>query len=204
MVVLTRPGDVHWEQAVTAYANEFLNVEAPDLEPRSRAVFDDEYGTLRHLFGLAVREWTKSSDAAGEVTSSLMGLLRVLLQRASDDLHLTSAERMVRDAESLLEQRFSRPLLIGDIARELNVSPTTLREHFARLRGYSPMEHLQTLRLQRAIAAIRNSDAPLAAVAEACGYNSPSHLSRHVKRLAGCTPGSFRTHEASQSDAAAR
>jgi AraC-like DNA-binding protein len=193
MVVLTRPGEVHWEAAVTAYANNFLNVDAPDLEPRSRVVFDDEYGTFRHLFGLITREWTKRADGTGEVTAALMDLLRALVRRASADRQLTSAERVVRDAESILEQRFGGPLLIADIARELNVSPATLREHFVRLRGCSPMEQLQMLRLHRAIAAIRNSDTPLATVAEACGYNSSSHLSRHVKRLTGRTPGSFRS-----------
>lgn len=193
MVVLTRPGEVHWEHAVTSYANYFLNVEAPDLEPRSRVIFDDENGTLRHLFDLVAREWMKHNDPTGEVASALMNLVRLLLQRASAEQQLSAAEHLVRDAESLLEERSSQPVLIKDIARELYVSPAVLRDHFARLRGCSPMEHLQSLRLQRALAAIRNSDASLATVAAACGYNSASHLSRHVKRLTGRTPGSFRS-----------
>lgn len=193
MVVLTKPGEVHWEHAVTSYANYFLNVDAPDLEPRSRVLFDDEYGTLRHLFGLAAREWMKHNELTGQVASALMNVLRLLIQRAGDEVQLSPCERIVRDAESLLEERSSQPVLIKDIARELHVSPAVLRDHFSRLRGCSPMEHLQTLRLQRALAAIRNSDAPLTTVAEACGYNSSSHLSRHVKKLTGRTPGSFRS-----------
>ncbi|GAA2759445.1 AraC family transcriptional regulator [Actinopolymorpha rutila] len=192
MIVLTRPGEVHWETAVTAYANYFLCVDAPDLLPCSRVVFDDEHGSLRHLFALAAREWLKRSDPAGQLTAALMSVVRVLIQRSTAEEQLSQSERMVRDAESLLEARSSQKVLIKDIAQELHVSPALLREQFARLRGRSPMEHLQELRLQRALSAIRNSDAPLATVAESCGYNSSSHLSRHVRRLTGRTPGSFR------------
>ncbi|MGW0232238.1 AraC family transcriptional regulator [Actinopolymorpha singaporensis] len=198
MIVLTRPGEVHWEKAVTAYANYFLCVDAPDLGPSSRVIFDDEHGTLRHLFALAAREWLKCGDSAGQLTDALMSVVRVLIQRSTDEKQLSPAERMVRDAESLLEERSSQRVMIKDIAEELHVSPAVLREQFARLRGRSPMEHLQQLRMQRALAAIRNSDAPLASVAESCGYNSTSHLTRHVRRLTGRTPGSFRASPVSR------
>jgi transcriptional regulator GlxA family with amidase domain len=54
------------------------------------------------------------------------------------------------------------------------------------------MAYLQAIRVQHALGIIRNSNLSLETVAHACGYDSASHLSRHVKRVTGQSPGALR------------
>ncbi|GAA1572807.1 hypothetical protein GCM10009804_31680 [Kribbella hippodromi] len=48
------------------------------------------------------------------------------------------------------------------------------------------------VRLRHALAHIRNSTLPLQAIASLTGYNSASHLSRHIKAATGTAPGALR------------
>jgi AraC-like DNA-binding protein len=123
----------------------------------------------------------------------LLDQLDILLRRAHEQTQLAETERLVREAERILQERCSRPITVGDVARELGVSPSFLRAQFVCLRGKTPSAHLQSVRVQHALALLRNSSAPLDAIAGACGYDSASHLSRHVKRATGMSPGALRT-----------
>jgi transcriptional regulator GlxA family with amidase domain len=67
-----------------------------------------------------------------------------------------------------------------------------LRAYFARLRGCSPLAYVQKVRLQHAWMFLTTSDITLDRIAELSGYDSASHLSRHVKRACGKSPGSLR------------
>jgi transcriptional regulator GlxA family with amidase domain len=51
---------------------------------------------------------------------------------------------------------------------------------------------LQEIRVRHALNLLRTSDITIEAVALQCGYDSASHLSRHIKRATGKTPGSLR------------
>ncbi len=82
--------------------------------------------------------------------------------------------------------------MIADVAREIGISPSGLRSLFSRHRAGTPMAYLQAIRVQHALGIIRNSNLSLEAVAHACGYDSASHLSRHVKRVTGQSPGTLR------------
>jgi AraC-like DNA-binding protein len=128
-----------------------------------------------------------------EMTALLLEQLDILLRRAREQVHLSEIERLVGEAERLLQRRSSGPVTIQQIAGELGVSSSSLRAQFVRLRGQTPSAHLQSVRVQHALALLRNSSAPLQAIAHACGYDSASHLSRHVKRATGTSPGALRT-----------
>lgn len=191
-VLFTPPGVFHSEQAVTGYANYFLSVDVAGGHPLPRMLHDDEHGTLRQLFGMIVREWQTHRAESPEVLHPLMRVLREVVLRSQDSVRLPPAEQVVREAEHIMESRLPSSIQMREIAREVGVSPSTLRLHFTSRRGVTPIQYFHQVRLRHALARIRGSDASLETVAELCGYNSSSHLSRHVKRLTGRTPGSFR------------
>jgi AraC-like DNA-binding protein len=192
VVLLTPPGVLHSERAVTGYANYYLCVEVAGTPSLPRVLHDDGHGTLQQLFSMIVREWQTHRSKSPDVVELLMLLLARMLARSWERKWLSPAEQVVREAEHIMDSRFPSPLKIQDVAREVGVSTSTLRIYFAKLRGTTPIHYLQELRVRQALARIRDSDASLETIAELCGYDSPSHLSRHVKRVTGRTPGSFR------------
>jgi len=192
MIILTPPGTIHAEYARTAYANYFIAVAAPAQAPWPRVCFDDQERTFGTLFAAVAREWQGQAAERDRLLALLLAQLDILLRREQEQRHLSDGERLVREAERIMEARSATSVTIGEIAGEVGVCPSSLRAQFARRRGRSPRSYLQALRVQRALALIRTSSLTLEEVSGLCGYDSASHLSRHVKRATGRSPGALR------------
>ena len=190
-ILINPPTLIHSERADTAYANYFIAVDAPPDHPWPRRCHDDDL-SLGSLCGALLREWHSRAPDRERMLTALLTQLDIRLLRAHERPRLSSAESLVRDAERLLEERFAGTVRIGDIARDLGVSSSVLRAYFARLRGHTTLAHLHAVRVRHALALLRTSDLTLDAIAALCGYDSASHLSRHVKRATGRNPGALR------------
>jgi transcriptional regulator GlxA family with amidase domain len=67
-----------------------------------------------------------------------------------------------------------------------------LAERFLRLIGMPPMHYLANWRMQIATEKLRNSNASLAQIAEAVGYDSEAAFSRAFKKALGTSPAAWR------------
>ena len=123
--------------------------------------------------------------------------LACLLSRTAREQVLSRPAQAVARAERLIEEKCDRPLTIDDVAKGVSVSISALRGYFQAVRGCSPRAHLQQVRLEKAIRFLRTSTLKLETIAELCGYDSASHLTRSVKKFTGRTPGQVR-HSALQ------
>lgn len=192
-VLLTPPRTWHAELSRTGYANRFLQVDAAAGWPWPRVCFDDGERSLGRVFDALVRESAQPCEDSDRLCSLLLSELDLLLRRAATAEPVTAAEKLVAQAERIFEERFASGIRIAAVAAELGISPSGLRASFARLRGTNPRTALQHVRLRHALGHIRNSTLPLQAIAELTGYDSVSHLSRHVKAATGSAPGALRT-----------
>ena len=192
VVLAIPPRLLHGELAKTAYVNYFIQIDAPEDQPWPRICYDDEHGSIGNVCGAIVREWLGGATERSRMIGLLIDQLDVTLRRALEQTHLPEGERIVREAERLIGERFRGQVMIADVAREIGVSPSGLRALFGRHRAGTPMAYLQAIRVQHALGIIRNSNLSLETVAHACGYDSASHLSRHVKRVTGQSPGALR------------
>jgi AraC-like DNA-binding protein len=199
-VLLTPPRTWHAELSRTGYSNRFLQVEAPATGPWPRVCFDDGERSLGRVFDALVRESTQPGDDSDRLCSLLLDELDLLLRRAASAAPVTEAEQLVAQAERIFEERFAAGIRVSSVAAELGISPSGLRASFARLRGTSPRAALQHVRLRHALGHIRNSTLTLQAIADLTGYDSVSHLSRHVKSATGSAPGALRSAESGRGD----
>jgi AraC-like DNA-binding protein len=186
------PGVAHADIAHTAYKSLWIQFETPDL-PWLRSYVDDPERNIGRLCAAVVREFDERALSYGGMTTLLMWQLHIVLHRMSERQQVESAEQLVRHAEGIVAERYHEPLKVREIAQEVGVSDTYLREQFVRLRGCTPSEHVQAIRVKRALELLQHSSLTLELIAESCGYHSASHLTRHVKRATGATPGAVRT-----------
>lgn len=191
-ILSTPPGVIHAEIARTAYANYFLQIAAPPNTPWPVLAYDDGAGTLGGLCAAIVREAGGCADDRNTLLPLLLGQLDIYLRRMTRQTETPEAERIVRQAERLIEERHAEPIRLTEIARTVGVSPSTLRAYFAARRGVSPRDLLRTTRARRALAFLRTSDLTLDAIARLTGYDSASHLSRHIRQITGDAPGVVR------------
>ncbi|MDE1163969.1 MAG: AraC family transcriptional regulator [Pseudomonas sp.] len=94
----------------------------------------------------------------------------------------------VSQAISWLNQHFHRPLRIEDLAREINLSASTLHHRFKAVTSMSPLQYQKQLRLQEARRLMLIEGLEAAAAGYRVGYESPSQFSREYSRQFGAPP----------------
>lgn len=193
MAVLVPPKVVHGEEALTAYANYYMLIRIPDDLRVPYVIYDDPERSLMCVCAACSRELRLQSDLYQDTMLQALAIqLTILLRRAHLNSQLDEAERLLRGVEQYFEKNFAAPITVEQVASELNVSASYLRRLFKTHRGETPRECLQRVRLRHALARLYTSNLTLEAIADACGYDSASHLSRHVRQALGKSPGELR------------
>ena len=193
MAVLVPPKVVHGEEALTAYANYYMLIGLPSDLQVPHIVYDDSEQSLMGVCAACSRELRLQPDPyQQEMLHALATQLTILLRRAYLNSQLDDVERLLRSVEQYFEKNFAAPITVEQVASELNVSVSHLRRLFKRHRSETPRECLQRVRLRQALAQLYTSNLTLEAIADACGYDSASHLSRHVRQALGKSPGELR------------
>ncbi|MDR3433689.1 MAG: AraC family transcriptional regulator [Rouxiella aceris] len=100
----------------------------------------------------------------------------------------------IRRIEQHIEQNLRSPLDLDELAETIGCSRRTIFRVFQVFRGYSPGEFLKQRRLQRAKLMLGNtaSNFSLEVIANDCGFNSASHLSREFSKQFGFPPSAAR------------
>jgi AraC-like DNA-binding protein len=138
----------------------------------------DGWSRLRALLG---REATKDVDRL------VLAVLREDLRSVPDDCW--------RFFEALFSPEF-RVSTVRQLARRLNVLPSTLMSRFFRARLPAPKRYLAFARLIRAARLFENPGLSISDVANHLDYSSPQSFGRHVRTLLRITAGEFRcTHD---------
>jgi AraC-like DNA-binding protein len=95
-----------------------------------------------------------------------------------------------------------RDWTLDTLSAEVACSRATFARRFRELVGESPLVYLTRLRMDVAARLLRESDQPLAAVAERVGYASEFAFNRTFHRVRGVPPGRYR--EVARADSNAR
>ncbi len=104
------------------------------------------------------------------------------------------APARVRRAEAFLVENWRRAFDAELVAEAAGTSPRNLFRLFREFRGYTPLEFLKRLRLERALARLRASgdSVSVTEIALDCGWNSSSHFSKDFRDNYGLTPSEVR------------
>lgn len=102
--------------------------------------------------------------------------------------------------DQFLRDNLARPLTLLDIADQVGASQRTLCRQFQEQTGNTVMEHLFTLRMDRAAALLAETDAPLYDIGDAVGMPDPSYFVRRFKQHFHTTPHVYRQQVANRKD----
>ena len=112
---------------------------------------------------------------------------------AGHGLDMGSVDPRIRRALAFMDERFSSPLSLGEVARKAGLS----RFHFCRIfhrdTGRLFHDYLQELRVRRAQVLLATHHLPITEVAYAVGFSDLSHFDRTFRRRVGRSPSQYRT-----------
>lgn len=98
----------------------------------------------------------------------------------------------IRKLRAALDERYAQNLDVASLARELGVHPVHLSRTFRKAYKANIGDYVHRRRIQQACRALRESDAPIAGIAEDLGYVDQSHFSRVFRSITGETPARYR------------
>lgn len=94
--------------------------------------------------------------------------------------------------EDYLNDRFTEPFSLPEVARIAAVHPVHLAQTFRRFNQTTVGGYLRRLRVERARRELSETSVPIARIAVDCGFSDQSHLTRAFRREFGLTPQRFR------------
>ena len=109
-------------------------------------------------------------------------------------------DRVVGAALRALHAEPARAWTLEDLARVANSSRSVLAERFQHLVGQAPMQYLAQWRMLLATNLLKQSNAPLARIAEDVGYQTDTAFSRAFRREYGLPPAAWRRRQLGSSE----
>lgn len=98
----------------------------------------------------------------------------------------------IRKAQTWLEQHYSEPVTIDDVAEVAGLGTRTFKRRFKEATGETPIGYLQHLRIEAAKHKLESSREQTARIIWGVGYEDASSFRRLFKRTVGCTMEQYR------------
>jgi AraC-like DNA-binding protein len=161
----------------------------------------DAYAEAAAMLAELQSEWQSGTPSGTLLTRGLFLRLLIALARRYAESRDSGArataagaphESTVAAAVAYLDEHFSEPLRIEQIAASVYLSSDHFTKVFAAVMGRTPSDYLRHLRLERAKALLRATDASVSKVAEQCGFSESAYFVRAFRAATGVTPRAYR------------
>lgn len=106
--------------------------------------------------------------------------------------HSQSEDALVARCQQWAAQHYNERYPVRAMTALSGLPERSFKRRFVKATGLTPMEYIQTLRLEEAKQCLEAGDEPVEAVAEAVGYEDASFFSRLFRRQVGLTPAQYR------------
>lgn len=154
--------------------------------------------------GLLDRELSQQNLGAASVTHGLLDALFAFALREIAERENSGApgwphaiaDRPIRQVLTLMHGNLGHGWTLEGLGQQVGLSRSALAERFRGALGDTPLNHLRTLRMQKAMQLLSETQQTLEQVALAVGYQDAFGFSKVFKRTTGQSPRQFREQDA--------
>lgn len=208
-LVLLAPSDIHQLRSADGttfdstkvgftyniYSNQLKDICRFDHFPVTVSLCDGDYAKAVSLLELLTDEFAAPQLPGSDVFSiNILEQLLVLIirnlpeQKNTQTLDTKSARKILL----YIQQHFSEPITITEVANALNYSPKYFGKLFVKQMGVPFQEYLNSLRLNYAYHLIQYSDRSIIDICYETGFSSPTYFSKMFKQKYGVSPNTLR------------
>lgn len=193
-----RPASTHW-----AYADMFRHYYPEvDLQPEKLFVTGNADQTITTTGGSAIWEELALyliAHYCGEAAAIQASKLYLLGDRGEGQLIYAALHRprrhedaIIADAQAWIADNYAMPNPVARLVARSGLAERTYKRRFAAATGYTPMDYIQTLRIEEAKQMLESSTDTVEEIGAAVGYEDPTFFRRLFKRSTGVTPSRYR------------
>lgn len=99
---------------------------------------------------------------------------------------------IIKKCQEWAADNIAHPNPITSMAEQTELAPTTFSRRFRRATGYSPIDYVHLLRIEKAKKMLEVSDTTIENIGFEAGYADPASFRRMFKRKVGLTPSTYR------------
>lgn len=184
-------GSISRRAAVLQGLTDDLIIVPPQAEPTA--------SVLRHIGAILMIELERQDgdDMIRRRCAEIIQGELIRFARTTGALSNSMAAAIAHDAQLLRawSAYFANPRrrwTVAALAREAGLGRTAFATRFRKLMGVPPLQALTDLRLEQAMAILKEGNCPLIEVAFTVGYSSEAAFVRAFRRKFGTTPGQSR------------
>lgn len=95
---------------------------------------------------------------------------------------------VVQSSIQYIQKNISRPLRLGEICEQLNISTNYLYKCFMEVLQVAPSRYILQYKIRISVDLMTTAGCSMEEIAERLGFSSPYHFSTTFKRVMGCSP----------------
>ena len=144
------------------------------------------------IFNRILFENNNTSKLSDEMEQLLVKQLLITVYRCSSINFDNTFDDMVVGIKRQFENEYRKTYTLSTIAKEYNISVSSLSHRFQTATGVSVMEYLLFCRMANAKQMLVETNISIGEIVENCGFSDNSNFSRTFKSLTGLSPSDFR------------
>lgn len=136
-----------------------------------------------------------SKEIATHVERHFFHEIRLAYGGARSFIEMESAhpDEDVMRAQMWMQENFANDFSVATLARKFQMSARNFNRRFRAATGKSPLEFMQTIRIDTARELLQTTNLGVAEVMHHVGYTDAKHFNRMFKKNIGTTPSQYRT-----------
>ena len=168
------------------YLSCFMHYESFKYEPQILEVDENAKNDILQISEILSRGGSEILEAYSLFYKFLQAVISKL--QPSDTVIGTT----LQPAIEYVTKNWDRDFSVADIAKECNVSESTLYHLFRRTLGQTPIHFVNSIRINIAIEYLENSTYSISRISELVGFHSENHFRKVFEGITGATPTAFR------------
>ena len=105
---------------------------------------------------------------------------------------LSPTDHSMEELRTFLDESFTRPLTLTDLADHTGLGPNYLCRVFKKYTGKTIVQYLTQRRIEAALLRLASTRDKVLSIAYECGFGDLAHFNRTFKKLTGTSPNQYR------------